>query len=182
MSKIKCPICETEIEEGMKCPKCSFESHYSFSVSNLFVKNEQERINKHIEWWKALEQEIETLKQKVGKKPTAFMITEQKTVYCLFEGLNTFGSTKTNSDCEQHQKLILPGVTIRPVYFSIIITSDEHRKKCVINELEAESTTLFVNSTTNPVISDTVLSDGDEIIISIGKDECRIKFRININK
>lgn len=124
-----------------------------------------------------LEQEL-----KRGKKPVAFLISEQKTVYCLYDGQNTFGSAKTNTDCEQHQKIILPGISIRPVHFSITITSEENRKHCAINEYRVESTTIFVNSTTNPVGMDTLLNDGDEIIISMNKKEGKIKYRININK
>ena len=86
-----------------------------------------------------------------------------------------------NSDRAQHQKIILPGVSLRPAHFSITVTSEDNRKHCVINEIGAASTTLFVNSTTNAVAMDVLLNDGDEIIISTNQKEYKIKFRININ-
>lgn len=204
MKQIECPICHEMHDENEACPCCSFEFHQIFTPSNHFQEIEQKRISSHTKWWEMLlEQKIdrseydEKVKElnvanariveleqelKRGKKPVAFLISEQKTVYCLYDGQNTFGSAKTCSDCEQHQKIILPGVSLRPVHFSIIITSEENRKHCAINENVAESATLFVNSTTNAVGKDTLLSDGDEIIISVNQKECKIKFRININK
>lgn len=204
MKQIECPICHEVHDENVACPRCSFEFHQIFTPSNHFQEIEQMRISSHTKWWKMLlEQKIdrseydEKVKElnaanariveleqelKRGKKPVAFLISEQKTVYCLYEGQNTFGSAKTNSDCEQHQKIILPGVSLRPVHFSITVTSEENRKHCAINESVAESTTLFVNSTANAVAVDTLLNDGDEIIISVNQRECKIKFRININK
>lgn len=204
MKQIECPICHEMHDENEACPRCSFEFHQIFTPSNHFQEIEQKRISSHTKWWEMLfEQKIdrseydEKVKElnvanariveleqelKRGKKPVAFLISEQKTVYCLYDGQNTFGSAKTCSDCEQHQKIILPGVSLRPVHFSITITSEENRKHCVINESVAESTTLFVNSITNAVAADTLLNDGDEIIISVHQKGCKIKFRININK
>ena len=204
MKQIECPICHEMNDENEACPRCSFEFHQIFTPSNHFQEIEQKRISSHTKWWEMLfEQKIdrseydEKVKElnvanariveleqelKRGKKPVAFLISEQKTVYCLYDGQNTFGSAKTCSDCEQHQKIILPGVSLRPVHFSITITSEENRKHCVINESVAESTTLFVNSITNAVAADTLLNDGDEIIISVHQKGCKIKFRININK
>ena len=204
MKQIECPICHEMHDENEACPCCSFEFHQIFTPSNHFQEIEQKRISCHTKWWEMLlEQKInrseydEKVKElnaanariveleqelKRGKKPVAFLVSEQKAVYCLYDGQNTFGSAKTCSDCEQHQKIILPGVYLRPVHFSIIITSEENRKHCAINENVAESATLFVNSTTNAVGKDTLLSDGDEIIISVNQKECKIKFRININK
>ena len=203
MKQIECPICHEMHDENEACPRCSFEFHQIFTPSNHFQEIEQKRISSHTKWWEMLlEQKIdrseydEKVKElnvanariveleqelKRGKKPVAFLISEQKTVYCLYDGQNTFGSAKTCSDCEQHQKIILPGVSLRPVHFSITITSEENRKHCVINEIGAASTTLFVNSTTNAVAMDVLLNDGDEIIISTNQKEYKIKFRININ-
>ena len=115
-------------------------------------------------------------------KPIAFLISEQQVVYCLYEGKNTFGSAKINSNCDQHQKIILPGLSVRPVHFSILITTIENRKRCIINEVGGDVSTLCVNSTTNAVVNDTQLSDGDEITVSINQKDSKIKFRININK
>ena len=204
MKQIECPICHEMHDENEACPCCSFEFHQIFTPSNRFQEIEQKRISSHTKWWEMLlEKKIdraeydEKLKElnaanariveleqelKRGKKPVAFLISEQKAVYCLYDGQNTFGSAKMNSDCEQHQKIILPGVSLRPVHFSIIITSEENRKHCAISESVEESTTLYVNSTTNAVAADTLLNDGDEIIISVNQKECKIKFRINLNK
>lgn len=204
MKQIECPICHEVHDENVACPHCSFEFHQIFTPSNHFQEIEQKRISSHTKWWEMLlKQKInrseydEKVKElnaanariveleqelKRGKKPIAFLISEQKTVYCLYDGQNTFGSAKMNSDCEQHQKIILPGVSLRPVHFSITITSEENRKHCAISESVEESTTLYVNSTTNAVAADTLLNDGDEIIISVNQKECKIKFRININK
>ena len=149
----------------------------------LEQKIDRSKYDEKVKELNAANARIVELEQELKRgKPIAFLISEQKAVYCLYDGQNTFGSAKTNSDCEQHQKIILPGVSLRPVHFSIIITSEENRKHCAINESVAESTTLFVNSTTNAVAADTLLNDGDEIIISVNQKECKIKFRININK
>lgn len=204
MKQIECPICHEVHDENEACPCCSFEFHQIFTPSNHFQEIEQKRISSHTTWWeKLLEQKIDRseydekvnelnsandriaeLEQELrrGKKPIAFLISEQKTVYCLYDGQNTFGSAKMNSDCDQHQKLILPGVSLRPVHFTITITSEENRKHYAINEIVTETTTLFVNSSTNAVAANTLLNDGDEIIISINQKEYKIKFRININK
>lgn len=204
MKQIECPICHEVHDENVACPLCSFEFHQIFTPSNHFQEIEQKRISSHTKWWEALleqkinrsefnrkEEELNAANARIadlerelgnGKKPVAFLISEQKAVYCLYDGLNTFGSSKTNSECKQHQKMILPGITIRPTHFSITITSEEKRKHCTINELGGELTSLFVNSTTNAVGVDTLLNDGDEIIVSINQKECRIKYRININK
>ena len=203
MKQIECPICHEMHDENEACPRCSFEFHQIFTPSNHFQEMEQKRIATHTKWWDDLlaqkvdrtefnekERELETAKARIaeleeerskGKKPVAFLITEQKVVYCLYDGENTFGSAKTNTDCERHQKIILPGISIRPVHFSITVTSEDNRKRCAINELMAESTTLFVNNTTHAVGVDSLLNDGDDIILSINQVECKIKFRININ-
>lgn len=204
MKQIECPICNEMHDENEACPRCSFELHQFFTLSPHFEAIENERKKMHEKWWKELneqkvdrikyeekEQELNAANSRISeleqelkrcKKPAAFLISEQQVVYCLYEGDNTFGSAKINSNCDQHQKIILPGMSIRPVHFSISITTIENRKKCLINEVGCESTTLFINSSTNAVDTDTLLNDGDELIISIGKDDCRIKFRININK
>lgn len=203
MKQIECPICHEVYDEDVACPRCSFEFHQIFTPSKHFQEIEQMRIAVHTKWWtEQLEKKVDRSEYDVkvqelndannriaelerelekSKKPVAFLISEQKAVYCLYEGINTFGSAKTNSECKQHQKIILPGISIRPAHFSIIVTSEENRKRCVINELGSEPTSLFVNSTTTGVLKDTLLNDSDEIIISVGKNECRIKFRININ-
>ena len=203
MKQIECPICHEVHDENEACPRCSFEFHQIFTPSNHFQEIEQKRISSHTKWWEMLlEQKIdrseydEKVKElnaanariveleqelKRGKKPVAFLVSEQKAVYCLYDGKNTFGSAKMNSDREQHQKIILPGVSLRPAHFSITVTSEDNRKHCVINEIGAASTTLFVNSTTNAVAMDVLLNDGDEIIISTNQKEYKIKFRININ-
>lgn len=203
MKQIECPICHEVHDENEACPRCSFEFHQIFTPSNHFQEIEQKRISCHTKWWEMLlEQKINRseyddkvkelnaanariveLEQELkrGKKPVAFLVSEQKAVYCLYDGKNTLGSAKMNSDCEQHQKIILPGASLRPTHFSITVTSEDNRKHCVINEIGAASTTLFVNSITNAVAMDVLLNDGDEIIISTNQKEYKIKFRININ-
>ncbi len=204
MKQIECPICNEMHDENEACPHCSFELHQIFTPSQQFQEIELKRIATHTKWWKELneqmvdrsmyeekEQELDVANSRIseleqelgkGKKPVAFLISEQQVVYCLYDGQNTLGSAKMNPDSEQHQKIILPGVSIRPVHFSIFITTIENRKSCIINEVGGEATTLFINSTTNVVTNDTQLSDGDEIIVSINQKDCKIKFRININK
>lgn len=204
MKQIECPICNEMHDENEACPRCSFEIHLFLTPSPHFEAIENERKETHEKWWKELneqkvdrpkyeeiQQELNTAKSRIsvleqelerGTKPVAFLISEQQVVYCLYEGFNSFGSAKVNPNCNLHQKVILPGVSIRPVHFSISITFVENRKKCIVNEVGGESTTLFINSTTNAVVNDTPLSDGDEIIISINQKECKIKFRVNINK
>lgn len=204
MKQIECPICHEVHDENVACPRCSFEFHQIFTPSNHFQEIEQKRISSHTKWWEMLlEQKVdrseydEKLKEitaanariveleqelKRGKKPIAFLISEQKAVYCLYDGQNTFGSAKTNSNCDQHQKIILPGLSVRPVHFSILITTIENRKRCIINEVGGEVSTLYINSTTNAVVNDTQLIDGDEITVSINQKDSKIKFRININK
>ena len=204
MKQIECPICNEMHDEDAICPRCSFEIHQFFTPSPHFEAIENERKETHEKWWRELneqkvdrtqyeeiEQELNAANSRIseleqelekGKKPIAFLISEQQVVYCLYEGKNTFGSAKINSNCDQHQKIILPGLSVRPVHFSILITTIENRKRCIINEVGGEVSTLYINSTTNTVVNDTQLSDGDEITVSINHKDSKIKFRININK
>ena len=102
MKQIECPICHEMHDENEACPRCSFEFHQIFTPSNHFQEIEQKRISSHTKWWEMLlEQKIdrseydEKVKElnvanariveleqelKRGKKPVAFLISEQKTV------------------------------------------------------------------------------------------------------
>lgn len=204
MKQIECPICNEMHDENEACPRCSFEIHQILTISQHFQEIEQKRIATHTKWWneqnkqkvdrilfEQKEQELNNANARVveleqelekGKKPIAFLISEQQVVYCLYEGKNTFGSAKINSNCDQHQKIILPGLSVRPVHFSILITTIENRKRYIINEVGGEVSTLYINSITNAVVNDTQLSDGDEITVSINQQDSKIKFRININR
>lgn len=203
MSKIECPICHEMHDENVMCPCCSFEIHQLFLQPGKFQEIERKRISEHRGWWDQLkantidrvkyDEKVNELKIAVSriaelenkilerKKPAAFLITNQKVVYCVYEGLNTFGSSKRNPDCECHQKIILPGIKVRPVHFSINVIQGEKHFSYVINEVGAEPTSLYLNSTTCAVGVDTFLNDDDEILFVVDKNESNIKFRINLN-
>lgn len=80
MSTIKCPVCETEHNEGIACPTCSFESHYSLSeeMSEKFKSIEQDRINNHIEWWKGHRQQISDLNDAIVAKEKEITTKQQE--------------------------------------------------------------------------------------------------------
>ncbi len=211
MSRYKCPVCEIEIEAGMICPNCAFETHYIMPDSKIIAEIENDRAIKHRNWWNAQQQKVAKLNDVITakereiiakqeeceklvneminlrrKKPAAFLVTEQKTVYCLYEGVNTFGSAKTNPSCEQHQKIIIPGVMVLPIYFSIDVQAIDVEDldkgyHCTICELPTEAPTLYINTTTNPVGKGLPIMDGDEIVVAISGSDCKIKFRTNIN-
>lgn len=211
--ELRCPICDEPLADLNKpCPCCSFEIHQTFPSFNKILEYEEKRCNIHKEWWNKLKEEnvnrtlyeekerelgeatarISELEQgidnllKSRKKPAAFLVTEHKTVYCLYEGVNTFGSAKTNPSCEQHQKIIIPGVMVLPIYFSIDVQAIDVQDldkgyHCTICELSTEASTLYINTTTNPVGKGLPIMDGDEIVVAISGSDCKIKFRTNIN-
>jgi len=80
MSTIKCPVCETERNEGIACPTCSFESHYALSeeMSEKFKTIEQDRINNHIEWWKGQRQQISDLNDAIVEKEKEITTKQQE--------------------------------------------------------------------------------------------------------
>jgi len=203
MKQIECPICNEMHDENEACPRCSFELHQFFTPSPHFEAIENERKKTHEKWWKDLnEQKVDRTKYekkeeelnaanariaeleqelKGGKKTVAFLITEQMAVYCLNEGTNTFGSAKINSNCEYHQKIILPGFKIRPIHFSIVCKPADRRYSFEINEIGADNPTLFINSRANTISENSPINDGDKIIYAIDDNVCKITFRKNIN-
>ena len=129
-----CPVCGEQYDITLiSCPVCSFENHLALSedMSGKFSNLENNRIYHHQEWWKnqqAIAADLEAKKQElieckdlqlqlqslIGKgKPLAFLVTDRLNVYCIYEGKNTFGSSKIGNGEGEHQKLMTPGVPLR---------------------------------------------------------------------
>lgn len=196
-----CPVCGNQYDPGMSCPKCSFESHYALSedMSGKFNNLENERIVNHKKWWDlqqnrvdklnanivSLNTELLTLKEenkrlaKEIKKPLAFLITENMVVYCIYEGTNSYGSSKVAE--EGYQKIIIPGVRLEMKHFMIEAKRGERKYEFLISEVETEKNTLFLNSETIPILEPTVINDND-IIILVNNNKSNIRFRLNLNQ
>lgn len=92
MSTIKCPVCETEHDEGMECPICSFESHYVLSeeMSEKFKTIEEEREKSHREWWEGQQQQVSGLNNAIAEKEKEIAAKQQEydDLKQKYDGLN----------------------------------------------------------------------------------------------
>ena len=148
----------------------------SLSSDNEKLSNELEKIKDEI-------------KNKKSAKPIGFLVTERFVVYCLIEGVNTFGSSKNNPDCDQHQKIIIPGHKLKPIHFSIVVSKVDNNYIYTLNEIDSKPRSIFVNSLHEEMFDAFHLSDDDNILISYtmnGKDNYqedylpKLKFRKQI--
>ncbi len=179
MSNINCPICQTAHDVNETCPECGFEVHVLLNPDNAALQAyEEQRIEQARTMWNKRVERLATLS---AKKPQAFLVTEQLTAYCIYEGTNSYGSAKVNRENEQHQKVIAGSCLFRPVHFTIVATPAEKRFLFTISETGSEESTVFVNNVNVPAVGETPLHDNDDILIKQQDGTVRIKFRINLN-
>lgn len=174
---MKCPICDFEHESMDYCPECGFERHLLMNSASEEIKQyEQQRIEHAKQTWDKLQT---TIKESSINKPIAFLVSERMNVYCLYDGINTFGSSKFNPENKNHQKLILPGMTLMPIHISIKAIQGERRYNFIISAINESN--VFLNSKTEQIVSEAVIKDNDCIIIQSGDITASLVFRINLN-
>lgn len=187
MDTINCPVCNEPHEIGTFCPKCGFESRlYSEMPTEAIRRYEQERIAAARKVW----EELVALRSEAnaGKAPVGFLITGKLVVYCLYEGINSFGlgsgASLENVHC---QKLLIPGVTLQPDHFRVeVMKSEESRKNNFsISSAATGGSGVYLNTLTLKVEANQEnLSSGDVILLS--KDgqtvDAELRFRKNISQ
>ena len=175
----KCLVCGADLEGAVLCPVCGFEHHeWLVEPAQALKEYEAERLAAAKEVWERLQAEKASVTR---NKPLGFLITENLVVYCLYEGKNTFGSSKV-SDNDLHQKLILSGYGLRPVHLSVTVSRGERVNTFTVREVNpGDDPSVFVNSRTEPVTDGSQLTDGDNLLISIGAMTTGLKFRVNLN-
>ena len=78
MSRYKCPVCEIEIEAGMICPNCAFETHYIMSDSKIIAEIENDRAIKHRNWWNAQQQKVAKLNDVITAKEREIIAKQEE--------------------------------------------------------------------------------------------------------
>lgn len=184
---ITCPVCGTAHDIGVFCPVCGFEPHLFTKVpSEIIQQQERDRLELSSQIWEEL-QELRG-KQLSSNKPLGYLITDRLIVYCLFEGINTFGSSQGLDAIEEtFQSIHFAGVNISPRHFQIEVKPQEGKKvlfsiKVLPNDKSAK---VFLNSMTQMVDENfTELNSGDNILISNDMEnaDIELKFRKNINR
>lgn len=184
---INCPVCGMQHEIGGFCPECGFEPHLFTKVpSENIQKQERDRLEISSSIWEEL-QELRR-KQSSNNKPLGYLITDRLVVYCLYEGLNTFGTTQEiNMEDEVFQSIHFAGVNISPRHFQIEAKAQDGKKvsfsiKALSNNKSAK---LFLNTMTQMLDENfTELNSGDNILFSTDSEnvDVELKFRKNINR
>lgn len=173
---MNCPVCQQEHDVNEMCPVCGFEIHLLLHPEDAAAKEfEEQRLTKARELWDSRKGLL------AAKKPLAFLVTEQLTAYCVYDGENSFGSAKVNVQCDQHQKIIAGGCLMRPAHFSITAVQTGKRLEFNIYELAAGEPSVFVNNLNVPAAGGVSLSDNDDILIQSEGGNAKIKFRVNLN-
>ena len=185
---INCPVCGAQHEIGNFCAVCGFEPHlFSKVPSENIQQQERGRLEISTRIWEEL-QELRG-KKSSNNKPLGYLITDRLVVYCLYEGLNTFGTTQDiDVDKEEvFQSIHFAGVNISPRHFQIEAKPQEGRKvlfsvKALQNDKSAK---VFLNTMTQMVDENfTELNSGDNILFSNDSENVNVelKFRKNINR
>ena len=188
MDLIKCPVCETKHEIGILCPECGFETHLYTDVPPQFIVNfEQERIDTA----KRIRQELLDLRKRVetATAPVGFLITGKLVVYCLYEGINTFGAGIIVDDSQKvhYNNLLIPGAQLCPEHFIIEIKKGESEKKMdySVSCPAMDGTGIYLTTLTQKIgAEETGLCSGDVILISGDAETiiAELKFRKNISR
>lgn len=186
---MNCPVCGALHEVGSFCKECGFEPHLFTKVPSEYLQQqERDRLEISSKRW----QELQELRSNCssGSKPLGYLITDRLVVYCLYEGLNTFGSTSETEDKkeENFQSIHFAGVRILPRHFQIEVkTQDDKKSQFSIKVLHrtGEGANVYLNSMTQIVEdSSTELNSGDSILFSNDSENINmeLKFRKNINR
>lgn len=173
---MNCPVCQQEHDVNEMCPVCGFEIHLLLQSEDTAMQEfEEQRLAKAREIWGSRKELL------AAKKPLAFLVTEQLTAYCVYDGENSFGSAKVNAQCTQHQKIIAGNCLMRPAHFAITTVPAGKRFEFNISELSDGEPSVFVNNLNVPVGRGVPLADNDDIIIQCKEGSAKIKFRVNLN-
>lgn len=176
MNVVNCPVCQQEHDVNEMCPVCGFEIHLLLQSEDTAMQEfEEQRLAKAREIWGSRKELL------AAKKPLAFLVTEQLTAYCVYDGENSFGSAKVNAQCTQHQKIIAGNCLMRPAHFAITTVPAGKRFEFNISELSAGEPSVFVNNLNVPAAGGVSLSDNDDILIQSEGGNAKIKFRVNLN-
>lgn len=186
---INCPVCGTPHEIGTFCLKCGFEPHLFTKIpSENIQQQERDRLEISSRIWEELQELRE--KQSSNNKPLGYLITDRLVVYCLYEGINTFGTTpeaeeKTEEYC---QSIHFAGVNISPRHFQIEAKIQEGKKVVFSLRIlpnKSNCAKVYLNSMTQIIDNNFMeLNSGDNILFSNDSVNVNIelKFRKNINR
>lgn len=187
MNTINCPVCSQPHEVGEFCPRCGFESRlYSDVPTEAIRMYEQQRIAAGRRVW----DELIALREETnaGKTPVGFLITGKLVVYCLYEGINSFGlGSSASMGNEYSQRLLIPGVRLLPDHFKIEVQKSEDGRKNVfsISSSANEGSGVFLNTLTRKIeASPEQLNSGDILLLSSDgqKVDAELRFRKNISQ
>ena len=139
--------------------------------------------------------EIENLKSELAnnignrQKPLGFLMSDRFVVYCLYEGLNTFGTSATSSEVQGEvcQNILFPGLKILPRHFQVEVKFSEDGKKTLfsIRKLMEDGVNIYLNTLTQNVDNNvSELTSGDSILLSQDGTNVNVelKFRKNMNR
>lgn len=156
------------------------------------ITEENNRLSAGLEF---ANKEVERLKSEMindtgkGQKPVGFLISDRFVVYCIYEGLNTFGVSASSSEVkgEVCQNILFPGVKILPRHFQIEVKFSEDRKKPLfsIRKLVEDGVNIYLNTLTQNVDNNfSDITSGDSILLSQDGTNVNVelKFRKNMNR
>lgn len=170
-----CPVCGAQKGSAAEeCATCGFEPRlFAEGTPAEVLEGEQQRLARTRIRWETQKSEREAL---LRRRPLAYLVTEHLVVYPIAEGVNTFGSQKADNV----QRIILSGMSLRPVHFKIETVEGERRVRFLVSETCSDEPTVFVNG--DAVTDGTILRDGDTIVVRQpeGAAQAKITFRIDI--
>ena len=112
----KCKACGKEISYAdCFCPNCGYEQHIYPEDISAAVRNQLDTYERiRLEKWKSH-----------GRSPIAHLLTlgMANRVYNIYQGINTFGGSAIEGN-SNHNIIIKPGVTLKPLHFTIEAADD----------------------------------------------------------
>lgn len=188
LTHITCPVCGQEHTPGEACPQCGYESHLmAASPRPTLVEAEQRRLETARRIWNELcELRAKDSAPNQGSRPIGFLITDRQAVYCLYEGVNHFGTLQQQDEAgNSWQQLRIPGYTIQPEHFVIEVSlSDEGQRATFTLRQVNANTAVYINSLTRSAgTSGLELTNNDDVLLQpMGSAAVRLKFRKNLNR
>lgn len=188
LTHITCPVCGQEHTPGEACPQCGYESHLMAAAPRpTLVEAEQRRLETARRVWNELcELRAKDSTPNQGSRPVGFLITDRQAVYCLYEGINHFGTLQQQDEFgHSWQQLRIPGYSIQPEHFVIEcnLSEDSQRINCMLRQCNT-TTGVFINSLTRPAgETGQELTNNDDVILQhLSLAPIRLKFRKNLNR
>lgn len=177
---MKCPNCKNEVNPEWKtCPFCNYEPR--------MCNNK----NCHRQWLppearfcpecgKTLSNTDISNPIISYRNPIAFLLTtefDQTNAYCLYEGLNIFGSMQAEAHKTNYQMLVLSDNSLKPQHFGINIRKDTKRFIISVSPMN-ETCSLALNSKDNAIKGESIIHINDMLFIGGAK----IQILDNFNK